>query len=384
MLYLRTCLILMLLVGLALPNTADAQLGRLKKKLKEAAGEVVEEKAGEAAEDAVEGALTSGAQEADRQAKELNLGPNATTPASAPLIQYRTTTSLDMPGMKAIARLSGQDLSNIGETVTQDATRRYATQGETGTIMDVANKRMININHKSREYEIITFEEMAQELEKATASGEQQAAPADDAEQPEFSFDLAVNRTGKSMTVNGSSAENVHLIIETLFEASGTDDAGEEQTVRGKFFTLVDMWITKELAGYQTMRSFDENLARAMQAEFQQTSLGNMLGALGQDPRLGASMEKAAEEMKNMDGVAVRSTMYFVLAPEDAELDTELAMAPRKGGLSQMAENMSASSGSSEIQSQATLMSITTQISDLTTNAKAADLDVPAGYTEIQ
>jgi hypothetical protein len=130
-----------------------------------------------------------------------------------------------------------------------------------------------------------------------------------------------------------------------------------------------------------------------MGEQVQEAGMGDALGAISQDPRLGASMEKAAEEMQKLEGMTVRSTMHLILAPEGQALDVEAALRPptgddpdRAAAMAQMAENMEAGgSDAGAVTQQMTLLRVTTQVSDLQIDPIPAEFfDIPDGYSEVE
>lgn len=377
---------------------ADAQIWkRAKERAKEKINERVERRTDEAVDEAVDkgeegvesavkGAVARmGEEKAAEQVEQYNLGANATGPVDAPQVQYRSATSFDLGGwLGAMARVARQDLSGDVETVTTSATHQRTDGNGVSTIIDTENKRFITLNHERKTYTEKSFEEMAAEVEaqmeqlKESAEEEQEGSNTD----VELAFDVTTNRTGRTETVNGSSAEQALLLIRTDVTAT---DAETAEMAEGAFHTIVDLWMTEDLAGYETMQAFQKRMAASLGEQLAGNGdLSSMLTMMSRDPRLGSSMKKAVEEMQKMQGVPVRSTIYLVAAPKGAELDLELAMRPvpeAKGlsGLMKMAEEMSESQ---EVAEQVTLLSLTTQIADLQPNRDVA-FEIPEGYTRV-
>lgn len=415
---IRNLFVLLLLAGLMCPGTADAQLlKRAKERAKKRIEQKVEKKADDAvdtavdeAADGVEDAARSAVErklDAASQPVELNLGPNATGPADAPHVRYRSTTSMNLGALGTVARLLGKDVENVSETISISGLRQRTDQGDQSTIMDLEQDRMITIDHKKKQYSVLTFEEMARQMEaavdkmkeqretaSASASADNSAASSGDPEaEVDFTFDMDMDETGIVESVNGLPSEQVLLTVKTEFEVEAEDDQQEMQSVRGIMYALVDTWTTKEIAGSETMRKFQMAMAQKMGEQVQEAGMGEALGAISQDPRLAASMEKAAEEMEKLDGMTVRSTMHLILAPEGQALDMEAALRPptgddpdRAAAMAQMAENMEAgASDAGAVTQQMTLLRVTTQVSDLQIDPIPAEFfDIPDGYSEVE
>jgi hypothetical protein len=410
---IRNLFILLILAALIGPQTADAQLlkrakeraqKRIEERLQRKADDAVDDAVDEAAdgvEDAARSAVERRIDEASKPA-ELNLGPNASGPASAAHIRYVSSTTMDLGALGTVARLLGQDFGNLSQTVSLSGLRQRSDEGTTSTIIDLENDRMITLDHEKKQYSVLTFAEMAAKMDEAAAAMKDQAnaegaVSSQDAEagsdaEADFTFDLSVDRTGNVETIHGSPSEQVLLAVRTEFEVEAEDDQEEKTSVRGVMYALVDTWTTKEIAGSETMEKFQLAMAQKMGEEVGKTDIGAAIGAIGQDPRLGASMEKASEEMQNLDGMPVRTTMHFILAPEGHQLDVQAALQPPAdqssggmSGLAQMAESMEANGGEAgEISQQMTLLRITTQISDLQVDSIPDDFfDIPADYSQV-
>ena len=399
------CLLLMALLMAGAVQDADAQIWkRAKERAKKKIDERVERRTDEAVdkavdkgeeglEDAVNSAVARmGEAAAEEQVEQYDLGPNATGPAGAAQVQYRSVTSIDFGGgLGALSRMVGQGMGNTLETVTVTSTHQRTDDEETSTVVDVEDERFIMLNHARKEYTEKTFAEMAEEAaEQVEAAKESVAKERDRADEDvdvETDFAVTTDRTGRKEAVNGSDAEQILLHIQ--LDVSGTDkETGE--TGEAAMHAIVDLWMTDELAGYKTMQQFQRQMGEAFGASVTGASsadFAGMFAQMGQDPRLGSSLEKAAEEMGKMPGIPVRSAIYLVLAPADAEIDVEKAMAaPETGegglaGLMKMAENMD-QNGSGEVTEQLTLLTLTTQIADLQPTSDAS-FDIPEGYKRV-
>jgi hypothetical protein len=250
------------------------------------------------------------------------------------------------------------------------------------------------VDHEKQQFSVLTMEEMVHQMDAAVERmKDQPAAEAleEDTQdvQADISFDLSVERTGKVETINGCSAEQVLLAIRTDFDVQATNEEEEEERMRGTMYALTDTWLTRQIGGLETIQAFQRRMGEKMGEGLKQSSLGPSLASMGQDPRLAAAMQKAADEMQNLDGVAVRSTMHMILVPEGQTLDVEEALRPRENGkgglagLAQMAESENSAEEGAAVQ-QVTLMRITTQISDLKVDPiPESHFQVPPGYKEV-
>ena len=401
----------LLIAGLLLAGSvqdAEAQIWkRAKDRAKKRLNERVEQKTDEAVdktvdkavdkgeegiESAIEGAFARmGEKAAQEQMVEFDLGPNATGPAGASQVQYRSATSVNYGGkLGALTAtlMGGQGFGNALETVTMTANYQRTDEGDNSTIVDLENERFIMLNHAAKTYVEKTFDEMAEEAAAqldAAKKGASSQQPDDEDVDLDAQYSVTTDRTGQRESINGSDAEQI--LLQVQLDVSGTDkETGE--TGEAGIHVISDLWMTDELAGYKTMQQFNQRMGEAFGESIRGVSTSDfitMMAQMGQDPRLGASVQKASDEVAKVPGMPVRSTIYLVLAPTGAEIDVEKAMQPAEEGegglegLMKLAESMD-ESGSGEVQEQVTLLSITTQIADLQPNSDVS-FEIPEDYT---
>lgn len=399
MTHIRNLFLLLLLSALALPNTADAQL---LKRLKERAQDRIEDRAERKAEQAVDKAVDEAAESVEdaaasaferrTRAKELNLGANAEGPANAAQVRYVSTTSMNLGAIGRIGRLFGRDLENTTETVAISGNRQRTDSGNESTIIDLDGFRMITIDHEKKQYWEMSFQAMMERMDAALAEMKDQKVAAEQqaGDQPEVKgdvkFDFSLDKTGRTDIVNGTPSEQVILTVRADFELEGENEEGQQEQVRGTTYAVMDTWNSKQLAGIETIQAFSLRMGEKMGDTMQKTEIGPSLAAMGLDPRTSDVMDKAAEEMQKFDGMTVRSTMHLVLVPEGQALDVDAVLNPANAGggrMAQLAAAAEANEGEGPGQ-QMTLLSITTQLSDLQVDPLPADyFDVPAGYKQV-
>ncbi len=396
--------ILLLLAAFFLPETADAQLlKRLKDRAKERVEQKVEDKADQAVDRAVDEAAEGvenaavSAFERRSQAKELNLGPNAAGPANAPHVRYRSTTSMNLGMLGRVARFLGKEIENQSETISIGGDRQRTDTENQSTIIDLGNGSITMLDHQKRQYTVMTFDEMVERMDAAVdemkAQAERQEQP--DTDRPDVegdvSFDFAMDRTGKTESINGSPSEQILLTLRADFDVQATDDeSGEEARVKGTTYALVDTWTSRQIAGLGTIQDFQRRMAEKMGASLQQSDLGASFAAMGMDSRMGELIQEAGKEMQELDGFVVSSTTHLILVPEGETLDVEAALYPpggNQGGRADALARMSADAeggGNAPPAQQVTLVRITNQVSDLQVDPLPADhFNIPPDYKKV-
>lgn len=332
-------------------------------------------------------------------------------------IEYKEETRMRLEGLGLVGRLIGRTTVESTNYV-QGAIMRVDSEGNTSTISDMEGGRIINLNHKAKEYTVITFAEMLQMAEQMQENLKQKMEEAK-AEQPEeeggeaaeeeqeevttkFEFEFDAKATGEKEDVFGYEAEQLVMTLKVIFEAEGEDEEGNQETMKGNFFAVVDHWASDAIPGYEEISEYQRQAAEKMGSEMGSSGLAeSMQQAFQADPRMAAAMTRVAEELEKVEGMPLRSTTYFVLASEGAELDLDAVLGKKKeekkgpnlGGLARGAlrsrgiavRGDSQPKDESTEPSQKTLVSITTEMKDIKTGAlDPALFQVPAGYTEVK
>jgi hypothetical protein len=278
-------------------------------------------------------------------------------------------------------------------------------EDDTSTITDVDNRRMIFLNHDKDEYSVMTFEEMAEMIDEMTAWGkakvdEKKAEMEADEDVPEYTadFDLEVHDTGKKKKIDGNEAKQKVMIIETIFQPK--DEAAADSLPSGSFYVVTDMWQAEDIPEMAVETEFNRSLGEAMGREMMETNMASVMSQLLEsDPRVGEAMEKAKEELGNMEGVTLESTMYFVTVPAGMDLDWEQAIGEKEeenggggfgGFMKQAAKAAGVDAGDDDGEEksepeQATLFSMERKIEDI--SDKERDLDyyqIPSDYDQVE
>jgi hypothetical protein len=200
---------------------------------------------------------------------------------------------------------------------------------DSSTILDMAAGRFTELDHKAKTFFSFTFADMAAQVQAAGA--EMKAAQAErpaDEPQPEVEFEtkLTVDRTGKTQRMNGYTAEQVLMIIEIIPKVA--PEEGAEKEAAGTMVLFSDLWMSKDFPGYEAYKKATEELARSAGASADVAGMGDALQqAFASDPRMKEAFEKSAEEMKGMEGLAVRTVTSFFMVPTGVPFDREAALA---------------------------------------------------------
>jgi hypothetical protein len=296
----------------------------------------------------------------------------ASSAAADVTFEEQTTMSgmMQMFGMgkptKSITRVSGDFLRT--------------DNGDDATIIDLAGAKILNLDTKKKTYTVTTFAEMKQQMEQAMAK--LQGKQAEKPEQPSdvsMETDVRVTDTGRSETIQGASCKQY------LLEMDMTAKSEKEQQ-SGTMSTLTEMWMAKDVPGLAEVNAFYRKMGeKAGSAGVNQQWAAAATSGPAQS--MGADIQKMSEEMKKMEGHAMRTVLYMG-SPEAAKkeaLGEKPAEAQGEGGGGGLAEmlkkmqNPQAQGGSGE--GGGVIMRITTETIKISTGAiDPSVFAVPSDY----
>jgi hypothetical protein len=396
---LRIPAAVILAIAIGLPHSALGQFGGLLKKAQEKVEEQVQETAEarleRAMDDAIRSAVEGLADDLESRIAGLvmsnlppepaELGEIETGEADASQVSYRTVSRLRMSGG---SERSGNLLERFGiveERAYVGTNKRRTDAGEESEIMDAEGARTVQIDHEDRTYWVMTFEEMMKPTEvMMTQMSEQMEEVERSSEYQEMSdrpagsvrdMKVEVKKTGKSRKIRGAEASQSVVIVEGEYVTTAYDEDGNPVQTDGKFYTVVDQWHSAGISGYETMKGCERALAEALGAAFSGSSFSKFAESFQSAPYMQESANEALSKMEEPEGLALESTVYFVSAPTETKLNLDAVLE----GKGFAGEEVKGAPG------QSTLMSIVTEIGDLTSSPfDDALLGPPSdGYTEI-
>src|ERR1700730_14217642 len=223
--------------------------------------------------------------------------------------QYTETTKITGGSLVSMMKFAGalskevrQATDPITSTVLVKGNRKAHINTDSTEIIDLDKETVTRTDHRKKQYSVITFQQMKQELENASSEAEKRRAqqpartePAPKADQPEMTFKVNVRNTGASKQVAGLDAKEAILTM-----ALQGEDKKNGQT--GALDITNDMWMTPEIPRYGEVRDFDLRWGKKM---------GIMLsGALTPSTSMAAiqpgsvkGMSEMTKEMSKMNGV---------------------------------------------------------------------------------
>ncbi len=212
------------------------------------------------------------------------------------------------------------------ETVFMKGHLMRTDEGRTSTIMNFQEGLFTHLDHQERSYFSFNLAEMQAELAAALEGLELDQPEDAPAEEPEVTFDvrLSTERTGRRMSFDGYSAEQVLMVVEVVPRstdpAAPPEEAGSmvlfnEVWLSTDFPNLSAIWEAQMAAGQEMIEGIQGGFTAALQQAF--TS----------DPRMEEAFERGAQELQEMEGMPVRTVSSFVILAPGAQLDRDAVLA---------------------------------------------------------
>ncbi len=317
-------------------------------------------------------------------------------------VRYKTKTKMEIESLGFLGRLLNTELKE--ETSISGMVKRVDRK-DNSTITNLETLEIINLNHKKKEYSVITIDEMMEMFKAATSYAEVsveegRAEMESDEDVPEYKveFDLRVEDTGKEKKIGGHKTYQKVLIIETLF--TPVDEAAADTLPSTSLYAINDLWLATDVPEMAVNDDFNRKLGEIMKQELTQGNMSAIISALlKSDPRVAEAMDKAKGAMEELEGTTLLSVMHVVTVPPDMELDLALALGEKekpkkKGGgfggfMKAAAKAQGIDVGDDEEQEkvpeQTTLFSMTSKTESISDKARKPEYYmVPDDYEEIE
>jgi len=321
-------------------------------------------------------------------------------------VQYETVTKLDMPGalgtmMRAAAKLGGGSTEDVQKTYVKG--RKMRTDSDnSSTIVDLDGKRIISLDHEAKTYTTMTFEQMAAQMQQAAANLRNERANVSTEnsqagqQQADLKFKFSTDAPGEHQKVSGYDAERFFLTME--MEGDYTPEGATERE-KGTLVLFTDMWASKDVPIMQAMSAFREASAEEW-ANTGSAATKAIAMSFANNPNAEMAFEQSAKEAEKIQGMPLRSIVYFVGVAPDQKFDRELALGDKSksddkaeskgggllGGLARLARQQEAKPTDTDAEqpTQGTILSVTTETRNISTKPVDPGLfEIPAGYAEV-
>jgi hypothetical protein len=239
----------------------------------------------------------------------------ATAPAYAE-VKTRDKTQVKFEGMlgRMFNLFGGKSAKEGVEGRTAVKGNRKATMNDSGgTIVDLSEEKIYDIDVKKKQYTVTTFEELrrrmreAQEKAKQQVDREEPRQKQEDPQKPtkEYEVDFDVKDTGQKKQIAGYDAKNTVVTITVREKGRTLDEAG------GVVMTN-DMWLGPAIPQLKELYEFDINYAKQLQGpEAAAISAEQMAAMLAMFPLIGKATERMQKDAGKLAGTPLETTTTF-------------------------------------------------------------------------
>jgi hypothetical protein len=207
----------------------------------------------------------------------------------------------------AFSKDAKQALQPTTSTVLVKGNRMARINPERTEIVDLDKETITRIDHRTRQYSVLTFQQMKQQMEEARRRAQEEQAKRQPAPPPQgtnppppqMNFKVNVRNTDATKVVAGLDTKE--SILTMALEAT---DRQSGQT--GALAITNDMWMAPEIPGYGEVRDFNRKLALKMGPIFADAfrpALASMPSGSAQ------GMAEMVKETSKLSGVPVMQVM---------------------------------------------------------------------------
>jgi hypothetical protein len=302
---------------------------------------------------------------------------------------YHETTKITGGVMAGVLKVAGvfskAAREPIEATVALKGNRMAHRSTLHGSIIDLDQKTITDVDLQKKTYSVMTFDEMKQALEDMQKKMKEKNQNGD----ADFNFKVSAEATGKRKQIAGYDAQE--MLIKMQME--GTDKKSGQS---GSMVVYSDVWMANSVPGYGEVRDFYKKMA----AELNWAPGGNMFMA---QPQVAKGFAEAMKEVSKQNGAPV--FQMITMGPEgtppptgdpDAAQQKESKPKPSAGSViggalggkfglgrkkSQPEEQPQQQGGQ---QQGGALIEMQTEYSQFATTADASLFEIPAGFKQVE
>jgi hypothetical protein len=209
----------------------------------------------------------------------------------------------------AFSKDAKKAMDPVTSTVLVQGNRMARINADRTEITDLDKETITTIDHAKKQYTVVTFQQMKQQMEEAQKKAQQQQAKekpsqpqssdAQPSQPPKMNFKVNVRSTTAAKKVAGLDAKESILSM----ELEGTD---QQSGQKGSLAMNNDMWLAPEIPGYSEVREFNKRFAVKMGMVFGDVFKPSMAAM---QPGSAEGMAEMVKEMSKLKGVPVMQVM---------------------------------------------------------------------------
>jgi hypothetical protein len=261
---------------------------------------------------------------------------------------------------------------------------RKAMMGDANSqIIDLGEEKVYDLDMRKKEYKVTTFDELRRRMREAQERAQNEARreePQQKSEKPsepqkELEVDFDAKETGQRRQIAGYDARQVNMTVTVREKGKALEESG------GLVMTA-DSWLGPEIAALKELTDFDMRYYTKL---YGATSVGlaaeQMAMVIAMYPGLKAASERLSQEGGKLKGTPLATTTTFEAVKSKAATEEQAKQKDSGGGgLSGMlARRMMKKEDPKQ---RATIFTIQHEYQEVSTNASAADVQIPADFKE--
>ncbi len=184
-------------------------------------------------------------------------------------------------------------------------------------IILLSQEQFINIDHEKKVFTVATFAQMRQQWEKAMQQMKESKKNAQEKPEATMTPKISVKDTGETKVINGYNCR--HIILDLSLEMQD-----QKTGQKGTMDMVSDLWVTKDVQGFEEQREFYRNFAEKMGAMTYARDMMGMMGGMMQDPNATQGMAEMKKELAKMEGTPILTITSMMMPagsmpPESAQ-----------------------------------------------------------------
>lgn len=263
-------------------------------------------------------------------------------------------------------------------TVAVQGDRKASLTNGTGRIIDLGEEKIYDLDGRRKTYQVTTFEELRRKMEEARARAEKDAAEAGEQEPAEpsgveYELDFDVRETGQRKAIAGHDTRQVIAVV-TMRQKGKTLEEG------GGLVLTSDTWLAPRIAALDEITAFDRRYAEKLFGMATGMSADQLAALIALHPGFQKAQERLAEEGAKLEGTPLMTTLTLESVKNPSQ---QASSGGGGGGIGGMAGRLMRRNRDKPGQKNKVFTS-THEVLTIDTTVSAADLAVPAGYSEKQ
>src|SRR3954469_23157351 len=212
--------------------------------------------------------------------------------------------------------------------------RKATLNDNGGTIIDLAEEKVYELDAKKKTYTVKTFDQIRKEMRDAEEKAKQDAEKSEPGEKQqqadkptkEYEVDYDVKETGQKKQIAGYDARNAVVTITVREKGKTLEDGG------GMVMTS-DMWLGPQIPQMKESTDFDLKYWKALEGpQAAELSAQQMATVLAMFPLVKKGMDRMAKDGDKLAGAALETTTTFEAVKTKEQLAASQQQSQSSGG----------------------------------------------------